>query len=123
MASSTSTVRIHGLREAQRALQKVNREAAKRVRDTLKQVAEPVAEDARTKLARYPGASVGTIGPRATMRGVFVTQRARKVTGSRPDFGALQMTRVLIPALEENEDMVLDEVEQALDKLGRQAGL
>lgn len=65
---------------------------------------------------------MGTLAPRASVKGVFVTQRARKVSGKRADFGTLQMTSVLIPALDEHQDEVLDSVEQALDRLGRSAG-
>ena len=119
---ATGTVRIIGLRETMRALQKVNREVGKTVRDELKKAAEPVARDARSKLSRYQGASLNTISPRASTRGVYVTQRKRKVTGKRGDFGALQMTQGLMPALEENEDNIIREVEQAFDRLTRRAG-
>lgn len=117
-----ATVRVTGLRETLSALNKINREAAKTVRNELKTAAEPVAATAREKLSRYPGASVKTIGPRAVTRGVYVTQRARKVTGLRGDFGALQMRRVLIPALAEHEDSIVKEVDDALSRLARSAG-
>jgi hypothetical protein len=117
-----ATVRVRGLAETQRALRKVNKEAAKEVRDALKTAAGPVVSTAKLKLGVYPGASVGTIGPKVTMRSVFVTQRARKVTGLRPDFGRLQMTHVLEPALDEHVDDVVDEVEDALENLGRREG-
>jgi len=117
------TVRLRGLRELDRALGKVNKQAQKTVRDALKDVASrTVVPSAKSKLTRYPGASVGTIGPKAVAKGVFVTQRAKKVTGLRPDFGRLQMTHVLEPALEENQTQVLDEVEDALDRLGQEHG-
>lgn len=115
-------VRITGLRETLSALNRVNREAAKIVKAELVKAAEPVAATAREKLSRYPGASTRTIGPRAVTRGVYVTQRARKVTGLRGDFGALQMTRVLIPALEEHEDDLVDAADDALTRLARSAG-
>ncbi len=44
-------------------------------------------------------------------------QRARRTTGKRPDFGALQYRTVLLPALEENEGRVLHEVEVMLETL------
>ena len=118
---AAATVRVRGLRETQRALQKVNKEAAKTVRDALKEATEPVASDARSRLSRYAGASVGTIGPRATNRGVFVTQRARKKTGKRGDFGVLQMQEVLVPALEEHEGEIVERVDDALERLARSA--
>ena len=119
---ASETVRIRGLKETLRALNKVNKEVRKRMLDELKKAGDPIARDAQQKLARYPGASLGTIGPRASAKGVFVTQRARKVTGLRGDFGALQMSEGLIPALAENEDKVVDAVEDALDRLTRSAG-
>jgi hypothetical protein len=119
---ASATVRIRGLRELNRSLNKINKEAARTVRNAIKEAAEPVAAAARSKLSRFQGASVGTIAPRASVKGAFVTQRARKVTGLRPDFGRLQMTEVLVPALEEHRDEVLDRVEDALDRLGREAG-
>ena len=122
MASPPVTVRIHGLRELNRALGKVNKDAGRKVRDALKEAAEPVAASARTRLARYPGASTATISPRATTRSVFVTQRKRKVSGLRPDFGTLQMKEVLLPALYDHEDDLVDAVEDALDRLGRMQG-
>ena len=115
-------LRLKGLRELQGALRKVNREVARDVRSAFLEVARPVARAAQGKLARYSGASVGTIGPRATGRSVFVTQRARKVTGRRGDFGSLQMREVLEPALEEHEREVLEAAEDVVDKLGRSAG-
>ncbi len=49
-------------------------------------------------------------------------QRARRTTGTRPDFGALQMRKVLIPALDDNEREILAGVEHMLDKLEREHG-
>lgn len=116
------TVRIRGLRETIRALNRVNKQVAKQVRDELKRAVEPVAASARDRVGRYPGASTSTIGPKATTRSVFVTQRKRKVTGLRPDFGSLQMREGLLPALAEHEDDIVGQVEDALDRLTRTAG-
>jgi hypothetical protein len=119
---ASSTVRIKGLRETIRAFNKLEASVALEIRNELKDLAEPVAETARQKISRYAGASVGTIGPRASVRGAFVTQRAKKVTGQRADFGALQMTRGMIPALEEHEDEIVSGVEKTLDRLTATAG-
>jgi hypothetical protein len=119
---AAETVRIKGLRETIRAFNKIDRSVAKEIRDELKKVAVPVAESAKSRLSRYQGLSLGTIGPKATTKSVFVTQRKRKVTGRRGDFGALQMRVGLLPALAENEDNIIHEVEQALDRLTRENG-
>lgn len=110
-------VRTRGWRELQRALQRVNREAAKTAREGAKRAAEPVVQSARAKEGKWAGSKPSSIGPRVTVRGVFVTQRARKVTGRRPDFGALQMEEAFIPALEENEREVERHLEKAFDHL------
>jgi hypothetical protein len=115
-------LRVNGLRETVRALDKVNRDTKKVVLAELAATAEPMAADARQLLSRYQGASLATIKPRASIRGVFITQGARKVTGDRPDFGALEMTKGLIPAVEGRADELVPRLERALDILGTREG-
>jgi len=121
-ASGFGTVRIRGLRETQRAFVKLGLGIRAELVAELRRVAEPVAATAKDKLARYDGISLGTIGPRTSVLGAFVTQRARKVTGQRPDFGALQMREGLIPALEEHADDIEEGALHALDAITREAG-
>lgn len=109
-------VQIKGLHEVVRGFNKVHRATSREIQTELKKAAEPVATAGREKISRYTGASVGTITPRASGASVFVTQRARKVTGLRGDFGGLQQRR-LDEALNENEDVVERRVENALDRL------
>lgn len=116
------TVRVRGYREYVSSLNKVNKGAAKVVRAALREVAKPVAATAKSNLNQYPGISLGTIGPKVTTRGVAVTQRARKVTGLRPDFGSLQMTKGLIPALDEHADEVEAGADHALGILINSSG-
>lgn len=119
---SLATVRITGLRQTIAAFRVLEAGIRAELLAELRKPAEVVAESARGKLARYTGISLGTIGPRVSARGSFVTQRARKVTGQRGDFGALQMTHGLIPALEEHEPEIVEAAELALDKLTRETG-
>lgn len=114
-------VRVRGLRETVSAFRQFDRALGKSLRDELKKAAEPVAASARQKVTRWQGAST-KIAPRASGASVFVRQNARKVTGRRGDFGALQMRRAFIPALEENQEKVLSGVEEALDRFADQAG-
>jgi hypothetical protein len=115
-------VRIRGLRETERAFRKMSGDLDDELRKGLKKAGEPVAETARGKISRYRGASIGTIAPRLA-RGttVFVTQRARKVTGKRGDFGSLQMKK-LFESLEEREGDVIRQLEQVLDDLTDSGG-
>lgn len=108
-------VRITGLRETQRAFRRMSGGLDAILREHLKQTAEPIAREARSLVGQWSGAKTSTIGPRVVQRGVFVTQRARTVTGLRGDFGALQMTRAMIPALEHNIEAVERGAEEALD--------
>jgi len=88
------------------------------LRAALRAAAWPIATDARSRLAsKYAGASSRTIGPRVTVAGAAVTQRARKVTGNRGDFGALQMRNVMIPALHAHEEEVEAAAAHVIDVL------
>lgn len=108
---------LRGLREFQRAIGHAGKETKKTTRDGLKEAARPVVEAAKAKEGRWGGASIGTIGPRLTQSSIFVTQRARKVTGLRGDYGALQMRDAFLPALDENQEEVVREVEKAFDRM------
>jgi hypothetical protein len=110
------TLKVKGYREVTRALNKVDKGTRKALLDGLKKAAEPTAMDARSKLGRYAGLDTGSIQPRAIASGVYITQKRGKKTGTRPDFGALQM-RGLLSAAYEHQDDFRTEVEHALDRL------
>lgn len=117
-----TTVRVEGLLELQRAFTKIGHEVAPEIRKGLLEAAQPVADSAREKISRFSGASLGTIQPKVLARGVYVYQNARKVTGLRGDYGALQMRVGLVPALDENTDAIVEKCELVLDRLGYEAG-
>jgi len=94
----------------------------KRLGDDLKEAAAPVVETARQLVERYPGAKVNTITSRRLGPRVWVQQGAKKVTGRRPDFGALQMTKVLMPAATQREEEVRRGVNSALNRYAIEAG-
>jgi hypothetical protein len=119
---AAGTVRVKGLREVDRAFRKTDKESSKALRAGLLEAARPVAATARDKIGQYGGANVTAIRPRAVARGAFVTQGARKVTGLRGDFGALQMRR-LGEALDENQAEVLEKAERVIDLLAEHNGL
>lgn len=118
---AASTVRVKGLKETVKAFNKMDKDLAKELRNGLKQVAEPVAATARSKMSAYQGGSM-KIRPAARGASVFVRQNARKVTGLRADFGALQMRKVLIPALDEHQEDVINGVEKVIDNLASRNG-
>jgi hypothetical protein len=115
------TVKINGLNELLRSLNKIQRGAHKQVLGGLMLAAEPVRTSWVGKIDRYRGVSSSTITPKMTTKGVFITQRARKTTGKRGDFGAIQM-RLGLVALFEEADNTTKAVEKALDELTEEAG-
>jgi hypothetical protein len=118
---ATATIRVKGLRELDRAFKSMDKELQRDLRTRLKKAAAPVVSSAQSKISRYQGASTGTIKPVALAKGVVVRQNAKKVTGKRGDFGALQM-RLFLEALEENEDEVVRAVENLIDELADRNG-
>lgn len=113
------TVQVKGIRELVRACDAADKETKKLVRGRLREVAEPVLTDARSKLSRYDARSASRLGISVRRVGtVAVEQRLRRTTGAHPQFGALQMAEVLIPALDENADEIEKRFEKALDHIG-----
>lgn len=119
---ANTSVKVKGLREVQRGLRNIGKEAAKDFRDEFKVAAEPVRAEASRMLARFPGAST-RVTTHVLGRGVFVRQAARKRTGLRPDFGATQMEHVFIPALEQHRHEIVEGVSKAIDRIADKQGL
>ena len=109
--------RVKGLREFQRALARCDKESAKQVRDRLRAVGEKVRAGASERLMPISPRSAATYRVVVRQRGVAVEQSRRRTTGKRPDFGTLQLTRAMVPALEANEQETMDELERALDEI------
>ena len=123
MASSRAySVRVEGYREAMRALNKVDSGIKDLFKDAFKEIGQPIAADIQQRLGIYQGISLGTVGPKVTTKGMFITQRARKRAGKRGDFGVLQMTRGFLPAAADNQERVDEELEKVFDRLADSAG-
>jgi hypothetical protein len=116
-----ATVRVQGVREVQKAFRGVDRSLAAEFGQDLQKAAEPVAQAARAK-EKWQGASINTIRTRRRGVNIYVEQSARKVTGLRGDYGALQMRQALEPALDENSGKVFSEVASVLDKYANREG-
>jgi hypothetical protein len=116
----SESIRLHGYRECMAALSKIDKDAQKTVRDALREAAWPVAADTKSRIAKYR--DVGPVGISVRQRGVSVEQRKGKTTGKRPDFGALQMRKGFIPALDDNAEETYRGVLIAFDLLTARAG-
>lgn len=109
------TLRVRGYREFLRAADRAGRETKKVVRDRLRVVGQSVRDEAQQLFGKYDQRSAAGYRVRVRQRGVFVEQSLRKTTGLRPDYGALQMRRALLPALEDREAEVERDMQKALD--------
>jgi len=111
------TLRLHGYREFLRACDRAGKETKKEVRGTFRVVGDIVRDEARSLFEDISPKSAAGYRTRVRQRGVAVEQSLRRTTGTRPDFGRLQMEEALEPALEEKEDEVEREMENAIDKV------
>lgn len=126
MPAVGNTIRVEGLRDLQRAFTLADKTLERELRDTLREVAEPVRADAE----RLAVAGIPTIGlPWSRMRvgvtrtSVYVAPRQRGVRGNatrkRPNLAGLLLGRAMLPALEQNEPRVAAEMDKVLATVGK----
>jgi hypothetical protein len=116
MAQGT-TLRVDGYQQLMQALAKTDKASRKAVRDELRAAAEHVRVEAGARMFATSAKSAAGYRTRVRQRGVAVEQSLRKTTGQHPNYGALQMRRALVPALDANEQRTVHEMEQALDRV------
>lgn len=114
---AASTVRVTGLKELNRAINKADRDTQKLLKAPFKRVGEIVRADAESKFSAYDSRSAGGYRVKVQVKGVKVEQSLRKVTGKRGDYGALQMRRAMQPALDDKQPEVIVEMNKALDEI------
>jgi len=112
-----ATLRVTGYREFLRATARADRESKRYVRETFRDVGDIVRRQASSRFASTDPRSAAGYRTRVRQRGIVVEQSLRKTTGRRPDFGALQMRRALLPSLMSNADTLDARMAQALDRV------
>lgn len=127
MATTTSPVRIEGLRELERAFKLYGRGMEKGVREALEAAGQPVATDAQSlAVASIP--RIGTPWSRmrvgVTRRTAYVApevRRSRRPATARQAIGLkdVLLGRAMEPALERNVPNVEREIGDALNDLAR----
>lgn len=110
-------LRVKGYRELLRATSRASREVKREVRGALRAVGEVVRVEAAGRFSSVSPHSAAGYRVRVRQRGVAVEQSLRRTTGTRPDFGALQMREALLPAVEDTEHEVEHELDKALDRM------
>lgn len=121
-APRRETIKVEGLRDFLRDTNKAERETKKKVRERLKEAGDVVRKEASRMFDPVSAKTAAGYRVRARVSGVHVEQSLRKTTGTRPDYGALQMRRALIPALIAKEDDVHREMEKAAEDLAEIVG-
>lgn len=119
---AAETVRVHGLKELQRDFKAMGPQALKDLRAELRQIADPVREEATRLFSPLGARSASGYRVVARMRGVAVEQKFRTTTGLHPEWGRVQLGVALIPALERKENEVVEGVEDVLDRLAVKHG-
>lgn len=117
------TIHVQGLRELQRAFRAAGGDLPRELRRELVRVGKPAESDARSRLSQYSTRSAG--GIRARVRGgstLVLEQRRGRVTGKRPDWGARQMRRALLPARAAHTQELIAGLEEMLDRLAGHNG-
>lgn len=113
-------VKVKGLAQLLAATDKADRQTKRQVRAELRQAAENVRDDASRRFVSYSPVSAGRYGISVRKTGVIaVEQRLRKTSGLRPDFGALQMRKALVPANVAEQAEFQRRLEDALDRIAR----
>lgn len=120
---ASSTVRVKGLRELQRDFKRMEGGLNKEVDKALKDAADIVSQDARQRFSSIDARSAAGFRPRVKGFGrAFVEQRRRRTTGKHPEYGALQMRRALLPALNAKQGEVIEKLDDMLARLGGDHG-
>jgi hypothetical protein len=111
------TLRVTGYRDLLRAVARSDASTKRRVRSAFRQVGEDVRQDATARFSSIDEHSAAGYRVRVRQRGVAVEQSLRKTTGTRPDYGALQMRKALLPALATKASDVDRRMQKALDEI------
>lgn len=126
-APGAASIQYEGLRELARALKVIQPEILPELRKDLREVGYVVRDDARARFMPYSqksamGFRVGVSLLSSSSAYVTISQRNKRVTGKRPDFGALQITKALLPAREAKQDEAAEILENGAVKLLRSHG-
>jgi hypothetical protein len=106
-----------GLSDLLKASRDAGASTQKEVRAALAKSGEIVQADAVPRFAKYSTKSAAGFKVRVRQRGVGVEQSLLKTTGLRPEWGALQMRKALLPAVASKFPQVEAEFDKALDEI------
>jgi len=111
---------VRGHREVIKGLVTADRKTKTAVRAVLRHTGDAVKTEASSLFGKYDSKSAAGYKTVVRQRGINVEQSLRKTTGKRPDFGALQMVKALVPAADDNRPETEHAMELALDQIAAQ---
>ena len=114
-----ATIEVKGWKELVKASRELPANSRRELRKAFRESGELVRSDAAARFSQIDARSAAGYKVRVRQSGVAVQQSLRKTTGKRPDYGALQMRRALLPALDANEAETMQKLEAALDDVIR----
>ena len=114
-----ATIEVKGWKELVKASRELPANSRRELRKAFRESGELVRSDAAARFSPIDARSAAGYKVRVRQSGVAVQQSLRKTTGKRPDYGALQMRRALLPALDANEAETMQKLEAALDDVIR----
>ena len=117
------TVKVTGAKELERGFRQMRKQVLRELRPELRKAGELVRTEASTLFSSIDARSAAGYKVRVRAKGVAVEQSLRKVTGLRGDYGALQMRRALIPALEAKGGEASEMVTALVNRASLEAGL
>lgn len=125
MPAVGETLRVEGLADLNRAFALADAKLRREFRDELRDVAEPVRADAEL-LATATITRIGVPWSRMrvgiTRHTVYVAPRqrgSRQFGRKRRNLAPLLMDKAMLPALQRNEERILERTRQFLDSVGR----
>jgi hypothetical protein len=116
------TVRIVGAKEVERSFRQLRKDVLRELRPALREAGNLVRADAQSNFSSIDARSAAGYKVRVRKRGVAVEQSLRRTTGQHPSYGALQMRRALLPALNSKGPEALRLIDQAINQAERDAG-
>ena len=119
MPRQGATIEVKGWKELIKASRELPANSRRELRKAFRESGELVRSDAAARFTPIDARSAAGYTVRVRQSGVAVQQSLRKTTGKRPDYGALQMRRALLPALDANEAETMQRIEAALDDVIR----
>lgn len=112
-------LKVKNLAKLHRALKDYDQGLKLQLEQELREAGEIVATSAQQRFSLVDAKSAAGIKSKTRGFGrVLVVQTRRKTTGQHPEFGSMIMRRGLVPAVSDNRERIVAQLENMLDRLG-----